>query len=80
MGENDEDWTTTERVARVTYLLCRGEKLTVRQVALSTGISPEGARSMLCAMSRRIPILSLDGHWMMADMAEVLYVSQYSVN
>jgi len=79
LGENG-DWTTTERVSWVTYQLCHGEELTVRQVALSTGISPEGARSMLCAMSRRIPILSFNGHWMMAEMAEVLYVSQYDVN
>ena len=71
MGEG-EDWTTTERVAWVTYHLCHGETLTARQVALSTDISPEGARWMLCSMSRRIPILVIDGAWMMADMAGVL--------
>ena len=74
MGENGRDWTPTERISWTTWQIAHGEVLTTKQVAESTGISWHGAQKMLCRMSRRLPILQLNGGWQAAEMAELYYV------
>ena len=72
MGENGEDWVTTDSVAWAVWHLAHGEAMTTRLVAESTGLSREGAYKMLCRVSFRLPITQYEGEWMASKVACVL--------
>jgi len=71
MCAEDSEYLPTERIGLIVYHLCEGEIFTVAQVAEMAGITYQGARQMLNRLSRTIPILCLDGEWMMQALAEL---------
>ena len=69
MGENGEDWVTTDSVAWAVWHLAQGEAFSTRLAAESTGLSREGAYKMLCRVSLRVPIVQYEGKWMASEVA-----------
>jgi len=64
--------TTIERVSLLAWHLSQGEGITVAAAARSTGLTLQGARYMLKAMSRKIPIYCEKGVWQVCDLKEIL--------
>ena len=54
---------TTERVALVTYHLMQEKQLTTAQIARIAGMSCNGARRMVCKMSRVVPVTNEGDRW-----------------
>lgn len=63
--EAQEDYITTERVAIVVHRLTLGRKFTTKEVSALTGINRHSAWSMLCKISRVLPLCYEDGYWVM---------------
>lgn len=59
----------TERIARATWLLANGGRVTVRDLASQLEITPRGARSMLERISRAVPLVADGGVWRVMDDA-----------
>lgn len=63
------DMLPTERIARATWLLANGGRVTVRDLASQLEITPRGARSMLERISRAVPLVADGGVWRVMDDA-----------
>ena len=51
---------TTERVAVIVFLLCKGRRFTTREVAELCGVTQRGAYAIMARISRVLPLV-LDG-------------------
>ena len=71
LGENGEDYTPQERAALVAWHLAHGEGMRTADVEALTGLTWEGARVLMCKLSRVIPIMQVRGEWVVACLAEV---------
>jgi len=65
------EFTKTERVAKLTWWLAHGDAITVRQAAELTGCTWQGALYILQAMSRVVPIYCADGLWQACAIREL---------
>lgn len=71
--------TPSERVAVIVLALARGRGLTTRQTAELTGLTLHGAYSMLCRISRSLPIYKDDaGIWKLIDDDPLLITGRAS--
>ena len=57
--------TPQDRAALVTYWLQQGHRFTSRDIAAAFGMTTNGARLMLCRISRVIPLVCEHGVWVM---------------
>lgn len=70
MTTNDDDFTSQEKAASVTWKIASGQEFTVREVADNFGISRQGAHKMLNTISRVIPIApNSTGIWKRFDIS-----------
>jgi hypothetical protein len=69
---SDNEHTPQQRAAKISWWLCEGRTLTVRDAARLIGVSPEGARKMLNNISSGIPITEIDGVWMSRKKADAM--------
>ena len=72
MGEQGEDYTPQEKAALVAWHLAHGEGMRTADVEALTGLTWEGARVLMCKLSRVIPIMQVRGRWVVAYLAEVM--------
>lgn len=61
--EFQREYTSQERAMLVAWALCEGQKLTVKEVAVLTGLKPRSARTLLVQASRVLPIVKFGSHW-----------------
>jgi len=66
----EEDYTVTERVGKVVWWLARGDGLTLANACDLTGLTESGAKKMLYALSRVLPIYADDGVWQVCALEE----------
>jgi len=72
MGE--DEYTTTERVGLLVWHLAHGDGIRTADAAKLTGLGVEGARVMLCRLSRVIPIYQWHGVWQVCALQEIEYI------
>jgi hypothetical protein len=65
-----DEMVVTERAAFVAFWLAKGRRWTVADVAERTGLTRQGAQSLLKIMSRVVPIYADGGVWQEAPPGE----------
>lgn len=70
MPQDVPEKTAQERAALVAWHLAHGEAMTIYNVIDLTGLGYEGARTMMYALSRVLPIYYDDGCWVVAYIRE----------
>jgi len=63
--------TTTEAAALLVWHLSHGDVLTAQEAAQMLGLSRQGAWSLLCRISRVVPIYENDGYWQVISLQEI---------
>ncbi len=54
---------TTERVAVIVFLICKGRRFSTRDVAQLCGVTQRGAYAIMARISRVLPLALLNGEW-----------------
>ena len=65
-----EDLVITERAALVAWHLAQGEAMTTCDVAETVGLCRTAAYKLMTKLARVLPIVHLDGVWMVAFYEE----------
>ena len=69
MSDAGPEYVPQEKAGRIAWLLARGARLTVRQVAELTGLRRRAATDLLNTLSRVLPIYrGDDGRWTAIDL------------
>lgn len=69
----EERITTSEAVAKLVWALAHGESFGNDEAAVMAGLTPHGAYTLLCRVSRIIPIYQDDeGHWQVLALRELV--------
>lgn len=63
LRNDEEGLVTTERVAIVLWKLINGECLTTAEIAGAVSLKPDSARRMMNKISRKWPVVQIDGKW-----------------
>lgn len=62
-SEGGPDWNAHQRGGWVTLWLWQGSRLSTRDIARLTGMTPQGAGKMMTILSAALPIIHSDGVW-----------------
>ena len=57
------EWNAHQRAVKVKEWLDNGEKLSMTEIAERTGLTFNGAKYMMAALSLVMPITEVDGKW-----------------
>ena len=60
----------SERVAVITFLLAKGARLRISEIAALCSIKERGARSLTERISRVVPFVRVDGEWVECSAAD----------
>lgn len=63
MPPMDQQYVPTERSALIVLFLMQGSQLSTAEIARLTGLTPQGAWSMLQKICRVVPLYQENGMW-----------------